>query len=620
VARDRDRARRSRTPRRARTLGRAAVAAALAAGWFSVAFALGAASEPKRAVPASEPKRAVTASEPKSAEPEEGSPFPTPERLEDLMESPLPEGAFRREVADVEAWTLEGPFPNVVAAAPYREPSDWGGLLESEAARHAGLVVPTEAMHCAAREWGRFHLAHGAPPGPDLTEWIGARCSASTPQISYHEFEGGVPAGASEAEIFDGWRQAVGSLLSKSLVGGPLVAGIWYGRKEDRAIAVIAVGERVVRIHPLPVVLEGDGSFVLQGETLVESSEVSAMVNRGRYGESECERAQNLRLPRFVFRCKTDPTDRDSWLSVTTTPPGRVVGRGALGVALFPSGDPHGDWRRPHLGDPVMVGPKTDVKSEIVAIVNRVRGQAGLEPIELSPTQSHVAERLAPYYFASAFGFGRAEVSDLVVMGLLAGWNVEGVVQWGYFTSSFVLRSLDLDRLVATAIAHPGGRRALLSSEARELAVGAVVRDDTPFLATIFGSYALFEEESHDKAARRVLDALDAARAAHGKPRARLLLDVVPLGRLAAARVQGGEKPPDVMNDLLRQSSQVLGRSVNGWFVDAHDLDHIGFPEALLERDVVEVAVGISHHKAEGEAWGSWVVLIVAAGPEGRGA
>lgn len=571
-------------------------------GWLSVASALG--SDPKS----------------KTAEPENGSPFPTPERLEDLTKSPLPEGAFDQTVADVEAWTLEGPFPNVVAAAPYREPSDWGGLLAAEASRHAGLVVPTEAMHCAAREWGRFHLEHGAPPGPDLTEWMGARCSASTPQITYRQFEGGIPADASEAEVFEAWQSAVGSLLSKSLVGGPLSAGIWYGRKGNRAIAVVAVGERIVHVRPLPVVLEGDGSFVLEGETLAETSEVSAMVNRGRFGEADCERAGNLRLPRFAFRCKTDPADRDSWLTVTATPPGRVIGRVALGVALFPSGDPHADWQRPHLGDPVTVGPQTDVTTEIATIVNRVRDQAGLAPIELSPAQSEVARRLAPYYFASAFGFGRSEVSDLVVMGLVAGWSVEGVVQWGYFTSSFVLRSLDLDRLVATAIAHPSGRRALLSNDARQLAVGAVVRDDAPFLATIFGSYSLFEEASHDKAARRVLDALDAARAAHGKPRARLLLDVVPLGRLAAARVQGGEKPPDVLNDLLRQSTQVLGRSVNGWFVDAHDLDQIAFPDALLERDVVEVAVGISHHKAKGEAWGKWVVLIVAAGPEGRGA
>jgi len=550
----------------------------------------------------------------------DGSPFPTPERLEDLTETPLPEGVFDRPMADVEAWTLEGPFPNVLAAAAYREPSDWGGLLEAHAARRAGLVVPTEAMHCAAREWGHFHLEHGAPPGPSLTTWIGARCSASTPQISYHHFEGGIPADASEAEVYEGWRHAVGGLLSEHLVGGPLAAGIWYGRKGSQAIAVIAAGERLAHVEPLAVVLEGDGRFVLRGELLVESGDVSATVNHGRFGASDCERASDLRLPRFAFRCQTRPEDRDSWLTVTTTPPGRVIGRAAVGVALFPSGEPHGEWRRPRLGDPVPVGPETDVRAEIAALVNRVRAEAGLEPIDLSATQSGVADQLAPYYFASAFGFGPAEAGDLAVMGLIAGWNIEGVVQSGHFASSFVLKSLDLDRLVATAIAYPAGRRALLSADARRLAVGSVVRDDAPLVASIFGTYSIFEAASHDDAARRVLEALDAVRATRGRPRANRLLEVAPLARLAAARVQGGEAPADVLNDLLRQSSQVLGRSVNGWFVDARELERIGFPEALLDRDVVEVAIGVSHHKPAGQAWGSWIVLIVAAGPEGRGA
>jgi len=343
-------------------------------------------------------------------------------------------------------------------------------------------------------------------------------------------------------------------------------------------------------------------------------------VNRGRFGVAACERHGGLALPRFAFRCQTDPEDRESWLTVSLTPPGRVLGRGALGLVLFPSGEPHAAWERPRLGDPVPVGPETDVRAELTAIVNRVRKEAGLEPVALSEPQSRVAEQLAPWYFAASFGFGPPQTGDLVVLGLIAGWQVDGVVESGSFASSWVARSLDLDHLVATALQYPSGRSALLSKEARHVAVGTVVREEPPFLAGIFGAYSLFSQASHDEAARQVLDALDAARAARGKPRARLLTKIAPLGRLAAARVQGGEAAPDVLNDLLRQSSQVLGRSVNGWFVDARDLGQIGFPEALLERDDVAVAIGVSHHEPEGEPWGRWVVLIVAAGAEGQGA
>lgn len=584
------------------------LAAGLGLGW---ATALGS----PLAAPASDPGEA-----PRTRPGPERSPFPTPERLEDLAETPLPEGAFDRKVAAVDGWTLEGPFPDVAAAVAYREPSDWGGLLEAEAARRAGLVVPTEALHCAAREWGRFYLENGAGPGPNLSTWMGARCDASTPQISYHHFEGGIPADASEAEVFEAWRPAVETLLREHLMGGPRAAGIWFGRNGKRAIAVVASGERLLHLEPLATVLEGDGSFVVRGELLIEAGEVGAAVNRGRYGTSQCERDAGLRLPRFAFRCQTDPQDRESWLSVTVTPPGRLLGRAALGLVLFPSGEPRAAWRRPSLGEPVRVGPGTDVSREITRLVNRVRKDAGLEPLELSQPQTGVAQRLAPYYFASAFGLGPAHAGDLVVLGLLAGWNVEGVVESGSFASSWVLQSLDLDQLVATALQYPAGRQTLLLPEARRIAVGSVVRDDPPFLAGIFGTYAIFEEGSHDLAARRVLQALDAARATRGKRPARILTQVASLSRLAAARVQGGEKPPDVLNDLLRQSSQILRRSVNGWFVDARDLGQIAFPEDLLERDDVAVAVGVSHHQPSGEAWGRYVVLIVAAGPEGRGA
>jgi hypothetical protein len=550
-----------------------------------------------------------------------GSPFPSREKLEDLTRQPVPEARAEIDVAVVPEWTLEGPFPNVSTAQPYREPTNWGGLLEAAAVRRAGLVVGTEALHCAAREWGRFQLAHGARPAPDLTRWMAARCGASTAGVVYHHFDGGVPAAASEDEIFEAWSPAVQALIDEHLVGGPLAAGIWYGRKDDHAIAVIATGERKVQIAPLPqVVAEGDGVFVLRGETLEEAEGLSAWVNRGAYGAEACEPARDLRLPRFAFRCSVDRTDAESWLSVTLTRPGRLLGNGVLDLVLFPSGEPSARWVRPSLGESVVVGPETDVGREIARLVNRVRAKAGVAPLELSDAQSEVARELAPYFFASAWGHGPPGTTDLVVLGLMAGWRVEGTVQSGDFASSWVARSLDLDHLVANALERPSGRRALLSPEFRKLAVGAVVDPDSKSLAGVYGTYALFEEEAHDEHARAVLEALDAARAARGKSRARLLPRIASLGRLAASRVQGDEDPSEVLSDLLRQSSRVLGRSVNGWVAETTDLSKIPFPEALLERDPVHVAVGVSHRRRDEDPWGRFVVLFVAAEPEGRGA
>jgi len=557
------------------------------------------------------------------APPGGATPFPTPERLEDLAEKPPPEDAFSRPVAVVDAWTLEGPFPDVAAAVPYRDPSDWGGLLEVEAARRAGLVVATEAMHCAAREWGRFRLEHGAPPAPELSRWMAARCSVSVASVGFHHFEGGVPEGADEAEIFDSWRGAVASLLRQRLVGGPQTAGVWFGRRDGRALLAIATGERVLRMDPVPTVLGGDDPrVVIGGEVLVQASEIGAAVNQGRYGVAACERDRALRLPRFAFRCETRPGDASTWISVSVTPPGRLLGRGALELLVWPAGEPEARWTRPSYADPLPVTPETDVPEALAGLVNGIRAEAGLDPLELAPAQSRIASRIAPWFFASLFGAAPPESGDAVILGLMAGWHVDGVVQSAEFAASWVAQSGDLSHLVSSTLQHPTGRKALLDPDARRMAVGAIVRDDGErrFVAGIYGTYALFDEAAHDAGARRVVEALDAARKAAGRPPIHHLPDVAALGRLAASRVQAGEKPDAVLGDLLHQSSQVLQRSVNGWFLEARDLGAVTFPEELVQRDVVALAVGVSHRRPEGEPWGRYVVLLVAADPEGAGA
>lgn len=557
--------------------------------------------------------------------PPPGSPFPSPQRLDDLKQTPLPERLFAQDVATVEEWTLTGPFPDVVAAVPYRDPTEWGGLLEVAAEQRAGLVVATEAMQCAAREWALFYQEHRTPPGPQLRNYMAARCSTVAPNVQFHHFEGGVPAGASDPEIFESWRGAVASLLSDALRGGPQTAGIWYGRRDGRAIVVIASGERLVRVDPLPTasfdeVRRGDGEFVLSGELLVPADDVSAAVNVGPFGAAACERAVAPALPRFAFRCKLDRADARSWLTVSLTPPGRLLGRSAIDVVLWPSGQPDPVWRRASRGAAVPLTPETDRAQTLLTLVNRARKEAGREPLALSRPQSRVADELAPFYFASAFGVTPGTGGDLVVLGLLAGWNVEGIVQDARFTSSWVVKTADLDHLVASVLEYPAGRATLLDPEAEQLAVGTVSHEGSGFLAGIFGTYAIFEEASHADAARQVIEALDAARAGAGKGPVRHLPTVASLGTLAAGRVQSGEDADVVLGDLLRQSSQVLRRSVNGWILEARDLAELRFPEALLARDPVEIAIGVSHHKPAGEAWGRYVILVVAAEPAGQGA
>ena len=85
----------------------------------------------------------------------QGGVFPSPQELENLGDAPLPEDLFSLDVRAVDGWRLEGPFPARVGATPYSQPNEWSALLDEVARGRAGLVVPTEAMYCVARELGR---------------------------------------------------------------------------------------------------------------------------------------------------------------------------------------------------------------------------------------------------------------------------------------------------------------------------------------------------------------------------------------------------------------------------------------------------------------------------------
>jgi hypothetical protein len=59
----------------------------------------------------------------------------------------------------------------------------------------------------------------------------------------------------------------------------------------------------------------------------------------------------------------------------------------------------------------------------------------------------------------------------------------------------------------------------------------------------------------------------------------------------------------------------VLARPVVGWIAEVSDLDDLEFPEDFLNRPALGVAVGVSYRKPEGEPWGRYIVMMVAAEP-----
>jgi len=548
--------------------------------------------------------------------------FPRPEALAELGETAVPADLFDRDVKDVDAWQLAGPFPERLEAVPWREPGPWAGLVEEAVQRRPGLVVPTQAMYCVARELGRFFLATSGQPSEGLRRFIIARCNATEARVVIGYVDGRVSPRESDAKVFAHWSGALREGLEARLAGGPRTAGIWYGRKGDRAVVMEAVGVREVRVQALSPVPAPGGRIEIRGELLLPAEEVRALVNRGRFGVAPCEPSSSAPAGGFAFVCQVDPRDPSALIALRVTQPERLLATTVLHVLARPGGGLEVAWRAPSYGDPHPLVDPAAVETDFVELLNAVRSEAGLAPLELDAAQTETARELAPPFFASLFGRSPEVHAEMVILGMLAGWSVDGIVQSGHFAASWVLGSNDLERLLAAALEEPEGRETLLSPTVDRIAVGSLVETEAGHqsLAAIFASYALFSEEDHAASVGAVMEKLRSERAARGLGPPVALGEVAPLCSAAASRVASGEVPREVMRDLLGESVGVLERPATGWIAEVRDLDELTFPEEYLTRPTLGLALAISHREEPGKPWGRWVVMVVVADAEGSGA
>ena len=547
--------------------------------------------------------------------------FPTPGALDAISDAPEPVEIFSLDVHPVQEWKLEGPFPDRIGALPAQDPSAWGQLLGAAAQQRAGLVLPTEAMNCVAREFGRFYLAYRGQPSQGLKRFITARCHASVTRVGTAWVSQDVPPGFDEKRVFERWQGSVRETLERHLGGGPRTAGIWYGRRDDHVVVMVAYGFRDVQVTPFDPFVE-DGRVEVRGEVLGNAAQVTARINRGKFGVADCERVGDLAPPRFHFACRVDPDDRSTYLSVDSQQVGRLIGSPGILAMVWPGSSTNETYRRPEYGEPWPVVQASEMAEGLVALLNRIRKRSGIGPLELDAEQSEVANELAPHFFASMFGHEPESQMDLIVLGLMAGWQVNGLVESGNFAAAWTMRSNDLNDLLAESLEFPSGRQALLDPNAERLAVGSLLetKRGRESMAAVFASYTLFTTEANDAMARQVFEQLVKERHARERRAPERLEEVTVLCQAAAMRVQAGAEPRDAMGTLIQESARVLQRPVSGWVAEFSDVEEIEFPEDYLEDPSLGVAVGIGYRKPEGEPWGRWVVLLVVAAPESRGA
>jgi hypothetical protein len=547
-----------------------------------------------------------------------GSSFPSARDLDALADEPAPDPLQSLAAHDVDEWQLLGPFPERIAVAADVEDTAWDLVLVAEAQRRIGLIVPTAPMRCVAREVGNFYLENGGEPGHSLGRYFASRCNASVARTTFAWVHGTIPEAVTDEEIFAQWRDSLVESVRNVATGGAMTAGVWFGRKGDEAVAVAAAGRRSLLIDPVAEIPGKDGKFSVVGEMILPASQVSAVVSRGRYGYAECTPNPEVGLPRFAFDCEVDPGDESAIVSIGYVPPGRILGENGVNLLVWPAGRPTAVYRRPSYGEKHTVTSAFAARSRFIELLNAVRDEAGLEPVEEAPLQSEIASQLAPHYFAALIGETSETIADSVALGMIAGWSVEGILQSGHFTTSWVAGTNDVDRLLSEALEYPQGRSALLDPDVEKIAVGALVDADSeaPVLAAVIGTYELFSETEHAANVQQVYASFEKARSKQGMRPSDRLVEIEGLSMEAAGMVQAGVAPEEALEYLMEASVELLQRSVNGWIAQVSDLDAIEFPDDFVTRASVGIAVGVSYHRPENEPWGRYVVMVVASGPQ----
>lgn len=532
--------------------------------------------------------------------------FPRRDELRQVLQQPPAIDVKRFDAAEVDEWTLEGPFPTGAGVEVHAAATAWERALA--AAAPASTLTAEET--CVARETGRFHLAHQASPGHSLAAFIEARCGSTAGRVAVSLLAGQVPADVDDAtwlrEWQDGLTKGVQGLGEKELLGA------WAGREQGRAVLVLAAASPAARFSaPVPLVPAGRAGVVVRGRLARAGAErIDALINEGAIGVQRCQTLDALAPPDFAFECPLSSADERTTLQLAAFEPGRILGATVASFLLWPAGSPSNVWRRPRGGGDAT---RDDFAARFLAAVNALRTSAGLGALAEVPKQSAVAAALAPYYFAA----GDAADADRIALGMMAGWDVEMDVVSAGFGSEVLTGTRDVQVLLDFVLASPFGRRSLTEPRATQIAVGPFFVDGASVTGAIFATYVPLGTFVRKDAETAVITRLNRLRLDRQLGLAQWTLWPVDESAVVQQNLASRSWGPEhALQYVLRRTADVAKGAVTGSVQLVDDLEHFQFPPEVLQRKNINVFLSVGTYRAADWPHVRYVVCFVVASRE----
>lgn len=531
--------------------------------------------------------------------------FPSRGDLESVAGSAPPaDKASTPGLVDADSWQTEAP---PAAQAAYPEESAWDKLLVESVRGHASPVVLSPELRCAAHEAARFYTVHGGMPDDGVREHLLLRCGSSLESHSFSYLTNAVPDTVPDAQLESGARKALLEHLDQRLKGTPGQMALGVARGKGRFAAVVMSGNPRAVLRGFSPIVSGT-SVTLQGELKGNAEYIVALVNQGMYGVARCEVDPLLRLPAFRITCPVAAEDAAARIDLATKQPGRVLLEPVAQLEVHREGE-NPEYNAATYGANQSVSNSAQFRSALLADLNKVRAAAGLTPFTLEVKQSVTDERLAPYLYQS-LKEGNDQQLGTITLGLLAGWDVKGMIRNGGVFVRSTNTARNPSRWLTQALSTPLGRWVLLEPSMSRIGIGSTELAPSGELALVT-TYAFFDQPNHDADELAVLVELDRLRKAHGAAPLRRVVGDAALTQALEQVAANQRSSTDALNNVLQQAAETTGSSVRGYIVETTDVKLMKWDPLLVESSTLDVEVGVTHYRAPGAAWGQYVVMFV---------
>jgi hypothetical protein len=135
--------------------------------------------------------------------------------------------------------------------------------------------------------------------------------------------------------------------------------------------------------------------------------------------------------------------------------PKRVLARSFAQVMARRSAGKVITLTQPSYAEPRSAVTAADFGDGVISALNQVRAKGGLPAVRLSAPQSALATQPSAHYFAAE---DRPDEQETIALGLLAGWQITGMIRDGSFVSTLVPHTRDPGRWLSSTLAMPIGR------------------------------------------------------------------------------------------------------------------------------------------------------------------